>query len=107
MERYARIIGLKAESIEEYERLHADAWPGLLKTIRECNIHNYSIYRYGTLLFAYLEYLGTNFEADMAHMAEDPVTQAWWKLTDPMQEGMPDRQPGEWWMRIPEVFHVD
>jgi L-rhamnose mutarotase len=31
----------------------------------------------------------------------------WWKLTDAMQDPLPDREPGSWWKTIPEVFHTD
>ena len=30
----------------------------------------------------------------MAAMAADPETQRWWKLTDAMQDPLPDREPG-------------
>ncbi len=43
----------------------------------------------------------------MAKMKADPKTQEWWRITDPMQEPVPDREPGEWWKRIPEVFHTE
>ncbi len=101
------MIGLKPDQIETYERLHAAVWPEVLATIRACNIRNYSIFRRGTQLFAYFEYVGEDFAADMAKMAADPKTQAWWKLTDPMQEPLPDRADGEWWATMREVFHAD
>jgi hypothetical protein len=37
----------------------------------------------------------------MAAIAADPIVQDWWKLTDAMQEPLPDRQPGSWWTTIP------
>jgi L-rhamnose mutarotase len=43
----------------------------------------------------------------MAAMAADPTVIEWWKLTDAMQEPLPDREPGSWWKTIPEVFHTD
>ena len=43
-------------------------------------------------LFAYFEYVGDDFAADMAKMAADPMTQDWWKFTDPLQEPLPDRR---------------
>ena len=61
-------------AIEAYERLHAEPWPGVLAAMR-ANIRNYSIFRHGEDLFAYFEYTGDDFEADMAAMAADPVTQ--------------------------------
>jgi L-rhamnose mutarotase len=107
MTRYASVIGMKPENRAEYERLHADVWPDILAKIYECNIRNYSIYRYGELLFSYFEYIGSDFDADMALMAEDPMTQKWWGVCKPLQTPVADRADGEWWAAIPEVFHVD
>jgi L-fuconate dehydratase len=107
MRRYGQIIGLKPDQIDAYERLHAEAWPAVLSMIHACNMRNYSIFRRGTQLFAYFEYVGEDYAADMAKMAADPTTQAWWQLTDPMQEPLPDRAPTEWWAAMREVFHTD
>ncbi len=107
MQRYGQVIGVKAGEIEAYERIHAAVWPEVLAMIRACNIRNYSIFRYGTLLFAYFEYHGTDFAADSAKMAADPKTREWWTHTDPMQEALPDREPGAWWAAMREVFHTD
>jgi len=105
--RYGQVIGLKPDQIEAYERLHSTVWPEVLATIEACNLHNYSIFRRGTQLFAYFEYVGEDFAADMAKMAADPTTQSWWKLTVPLQEPLPDRADGEWWATMREVFHAD
>ena len=43
MQRFGQVIGLRPEDADEYIRLHADVWPGVLKKIEECNIRNYSI----------------------------------------------------------------
>ena len=43
----------------------------------------------------------------MARIAADPTTQEWWKRTDPCQEGLTTRKPGEWWAEMTEVFHCD
>ncbi len=107
MRRVGQIIGLKPEQIEAYERLHAAVWPEVLQTIHACHIRNYTIFRHGTLLFAYFEYIGEDYAADMAKMAADPKTQEWWSLTDPMQEPLDSRAPGEWWALMTEVFHTD
>lgn len=107
MKRVAAVIGLKPEVREEYERIHAAVWPEVLAQIKRSNIRNYSIYRHGDLLFAYYEYVGTDFAGDMAKMAQDAKTQEWWKITDPMQNPLPDRAEGDWWKVLPEVFHTD
>jgi L-rhamnose mutarotase len=107
MIRLASVIGLPAENVEEYERLHADVWPGVLERLRKSNVTNYSIYRHGEQLFAYMEYVGDDLEADMALIAADPVTQDWWKVCEPLQRPVSDRAEGEWWKELPEVFHLD
>ena len=112
MKRYAMIIGLRPEKIEEYKRLHAAVWPDVLKMISQCNIRNYSIYlrklddgQY--YLFSYFEYLGADFAADMARMAADPTTQKWWSVCKPCQKPLQQRAPEEWWSGMEEVFHTD
>jgi L-rhamnose mutarotase len=107
MQRYGSVIKVKAEKLAEYKRLHADVWPGVLQMIRDCNIRNYSIYYKDGYLFSYFEYYGSDYAADMQKMAQDPTTQEWWKLTDPCQEPLETRAPGEQWAVMEEVFHTD
>ena len=66
VKRYGQLIGLKPEHLDEYVAAHADVWPGVLAMIRECNIRNYSIFHRQGQLFAYFEYVGDDFAADMA-----------------------------------------
>jgi L-rhamnose mutarotase len=107
MKRFGQIIGVKPEAFEEYTRYHANAWPGILKKIRKCNIRNYSIFHHDGLLFAYFEYVGDDFEADMAKMGADPETLRWWDIMMPMQIPLEGRAEGEWWLTMEEVFHTD
>ena len=107
MKRYGSVIGVKPERLEEYKKLHAAVWPGVLRKITECNIRNYSIYYKDGLLFSYFEYVGTDYEADMAKMAEDSETQNWWAVCKPCQEPLATKAEGEWWADMEEVFHHD
>lgn len=109
MQRMAMCIGLKAEATAEYKRLHAAVWPGVLARISASNIRNYSIYlkEPENILFGYWEYHGSDFAADSAAIAADPVTQDWWKLCMPMQVPFEPRREGEWWSMLEEVFHHD
>lgn len=104
MKRFGQTIQLKPEGAEAYKKYHAEAWPGVLKTIGECNIQNYSIWCKGLTLFAYFEYVGDNFEADMAKMAADPETQYWWDTVKPLMAPLPDHQPEEFWSDMEEIF---
>lgn len=107
MKRVASVIGLKPEHQSEYEELHRNVWPDVLEQIERSNIRNYSIYRYGNLLFSYFEYIGENYELDMQRMGEDEATQRWWAVCGPMQLPVDERKHGEWWATLPEVFHCD
>lgn len=112
VKRYGKVIGLRADKIEEYKRLHADVWPGVRDMIRACHMRNFSLFLRRLpdgrhYLFMYFEYTGTDYAADMRKMAADPETQRWWRLTDPCQEPLPDRAPGEWWADMEEVCHLD
>jgi L-rhamnose mutarotase len=103
--RLGKVIRLRPEHREEYLRLHAEAWPEVLATITACNLRNYSIFLQGELLFSCAEYVGGDYAADMVRMAAGPVTQEWWRRTDPCQEQTEDAVPGEWWTPMREVFH--
>ena len=109
MQRMGQVIGLNAADIAEYKRLHAAVWPDVLKMITACNIRNYSIFlkEPENLLFAYFEYHGTDFAADMAKMADDKTTQEWWAVCMPCQAPLATRAEGEWWADMEEVFHHD
>jgi L-rhamnose mutarotase len=112
MKRYGMVIGLRAEKLDEYQRLHAAVWPDVLKMIGQCHIRNYSIYLRQMddgrhYLFSYFEYTGSDFAADMAKMAADPTTQKWWAVCMPCQQPLESRAAGEWWAGMEEVFHCD
>lgn len=109
MQRMGHVIGIRAEHIAEYKRLHAAVWPEVLARLRASNITNYSIFlrEPENLMFSYWEYVGTDFAADDAAIAADPVTQRWWALCGPMQTPLDTRAEGEWWAATEEVFHLD
>ncbi len=104
MKRFGQIIKIRPEKLEYYKKLHAEPWPDVIAKIAECNIRNYSIYIHNDLLFAYFEYIGTDFKADMQKMAKDEHTQRWWKETDPCQESLSE-DGSEWWLTMEELFH--
>ena len=112
MQRYGMVIGVRPEKIEEYKALHAAVWPDVLRMITECNIRNYSIHLRqlpdgNHYLFSYLEYVGADFDGDMAKMAADPTTQRWWDVCKPCQIPLANRDEGEWWASMEEVFYCE
>ena len=112
VQRHAWVTGLKPEKADYYRKLHANPWPAVNARIKECNIRNFSIYERDiagkSYLFAYLEYTGNNFDADMKKMAADPETRRWWKETDPCQSPLPDAAAkGQIWSDTKEIYHLE
>jgi L-rhamnose mutarotase len=106
--RHGAIVGLAEEHIPAYVQLHSAVWPGVLATIDRINIRNYSIFLGQAepeeyLLFAYFEYVGDDFAADMEQMA-DEVTRLWWSYTDPLQIRLPGTPEGQQWKPLERVF---
>ena len=112
MKRYGSVIGLREEKIEEYKKLHAAVWPDVLKMITQCGFTNYSIFLRKMpdgkhYLFSYFEYAGKDYAADCARMEADETTRKWWEVCMPCQEPLSNRDEGEWWVDMEEVFHSD
>lgn len=112
IKRVGSVVGLNEATMEQYILLHDHVWPEVLKRIGQSNIRNYSIF-VGQLddgkyyLFSYFEYVGADFDADMAAMAADPVTRDWWKLTAPLQRRVQGTPVGDQWKTLKQVFHAD
>ena len=107
MVRFGELGQLKPEKIEEYCALHANPWPEVLKTITECNLRNYSIFLHGDKVFAYYEYVGEDFDADMDKMAQDPVTQEWWKHTKPCFVKFAIDPASEFYHGMKQIFYYE
>lgn len=112
MKRFGMITGLHHEKVASYRKLHEAVWPEVLATLSACGIQNYSIYHQEMedgrhLLFSYFEYVGHDFDADMARMAANPKTQEWWALTQPCQQPVADAELGGAWATMAEWFHLD
>ena len=105
--RYGSVIGVKPEKFEEYKKLHSAVWPEVLDSLKKHNIRNYSIYHKDGLLFSYFEYLGDDFEADMAEHLKNPHCQKFNAICIPFQEPLATKAEGEWWAEMEEVFHSD
>lgn len=110
-QRHAWITGLKPEMAARYRELHAKPWASVDRKLKECHIQNFSIWQReieGKLyLFAYLEYTGSDFDADMQKMGADADTQRWWKETDPCQLPLPEAAAkGKIWTDMTEVYYL-
>ncbi|MGC6506258.1 MAG: L-rhamnose mutarotase [Coraliomargaritaceae bacterium] len=70
-----------------YRTLHQTNWPGVIDQMRRSHYQNWTTFLLEwedeLFLFTHVEYLGSDQSADDALMAADPVTQRWWKHTEP------------------------
>ena len=107
IQRFGQLIRVRPECLEEYKRYHANIWPENVQMMQEANIRNYSIYHKDGFLFAYLEYHGDDFKADMAKNKDHPMAIEWQRIMTAMQIPLETRAPGEWWAAMEEVFHMD
>ncbi|KAI5987530.1 hypothetical protein EDD15DRAFT_2532035 [Pisolithus albus] len=105
---------LKPECAEEYKRLHANVWPGVLAALAKHHVSDYSINHYPPLqlLIATFKYTGDDYETDMKAVGEDEETRNWWEITDRMQESFNDGAIGSgkeipWWTDVDEVFRFE
>ncbi len=109
---FGQVGRLKPEMIDEYRRLHREAvhgpqWAGVLETIRRCHLEDYAIFLLGDVVFSYFVYTGDDYEADMAAMAADPVTQAWWTHTHPCFAQYDPRWPEPFYVDMEQIFRMD
>ena len=105
MKRIGQAIKINPEYEEEYRKLHAKAWPGVLEMLRKCNVRNYSIFKLGEYMFAYFEYTGDNYEEDMKRIEEDPCSAEWEILCNKCQLPFEKGAKVEW-VDMEEIFYM-
>jgi len=103
--RVGMVVQLKPEALEEYQRLHADANPGVRDLLDKYHMHNFSIYLQQIdgkwYEFGYYEYTGKDFDADMAELAREPRNIEWLKVCDPLQIPLPGAKG---WTEMKRVY---
>ena len=88
-ERRARIMKLKPGNEVLYKKKHDDIWPEMLDLMNKQGTQNFSIYRYGYLLFVYQERDCSIPEPDTIN----PIVWKWWKMMAPLMETNSDYSP--------------
>lgn len=102
------VIELKADQVAEYKRLHTGDACQVRDLLQRYHLHNFTIFLKeidGRLFeFAYVEYTGDDYAADMAALDAEPRNQAWLAITDAMQIPLPGESS---WAHMEAVFHND
>lgn len=99
--RVAWVMRLKPGNEAVYKQKHDEIWPELLEQLKAQGIRNYSIYRHGLTLFAYLE---RDEPPDPDEQPPDIVLR-WWEMMEPYMECNPDGSPTQ--EPLEEMFHAD
>ena len=105
MPRYAFKLRIKADRIEDYDREHQRVWPELLAKLKDVGISNYSIYRRGQDMVLSLEV--EDFDKAWDELDRDPVNRRWQEFMAPLFEPVPDKQQGERFAMMREVFRLE
>jgi len=100
-----REMCLKRDMEAKYRQVHADSRPGVRDLLSKYGMQNFSIFLTeidGELYeFGYYEYVGDDFEKDMAEMEKEPRTVEWLKMCDPMQQPLPGEKS---WRQMERVY---
>jgi L-rhamnose mutarotase len=105
MPRYAFKLRIKPDKIEEYEREHTRVWPELLAKLRAVGFSDYSIFRRGRDLTLVLRV--DDFNKAWDELDRDPVNQRWQRFMTPLFDPVPDKQDGERFAMLNEVFYLE
>jgi L-rhamnose mutarotase len=105
MPRYAFKLRIKADKIADYEREHTRVWPELLAKLKAVGISDYSIFRRGQDLTLVLRV--DDFDKAWDELGRDPVNRRWQEFMAPLFEPVPDKQDGERFAMLQEVFYLE
>lgn len=91
------ITRLKPDCELTYRTLHQTNWPGVVDQMRRSQRLSWITFLIELgeelWLLTYSEYLGEDSAADDALMAADPVTQRWWRHTEPCLDSISPLHP--------------
>lgn len=109
MKRYSLTLDLKndPELIQQYEKIHKEVWPEIIKSIKDSGIQNMEIYRYETRLFMIME-VSDDFSFDKKNEADkqNEKVQQWEELMWKYQQPLPGSAAGEKWELMDKIFEL-
>jgi len=98
-----------AALIAEYENWHKkeNAWPEIMKSIKDSGIVDMEIYRTGNRLFMIMETADDfSFERKAAMDEANPKVQEWEQLMWKFQKALPWAKRGEKWILMNKIFQL-
>ena len=77
MQRIGMTWRVSPEHWDAYKDIHLNPWPELLTAIQAVGIHNYSIFAFGTRVFAYMEIDSDDVYAALNTLAQTTIKRKW------------------------------
>jgi L-rhamnose mutarotase len=107
--RYCLALDLKNDPllIAEYEAMHQNVWPEIIKSIRDSGIEHMEIYRVSNRLFMIME-TTDSFRLERKALLDlaSVKVQQWELLMWKYQQALPTARPGEKWMLMEKIFEL-
>ena len=104
MERLCFTFEIKPGTEAEYKKRHDEIWPELVEAIKDAGLANYSLFRRGTEIIAYVE-CHPDRETAFAKLGPTDVNARWAKWFEDVIVSLTDEN-GELY-RVEEVWHLD
>jgi L-rhamnose mutarotase len=104
MQRIAFLMHIQTGTEEEYQRRHAQVWPQMLAELKAAGCYNYSIFRDGLRLFAYLEV--EDIDQYRTYLAASTIAAEWEAYMSDILVREVDPATN-FPALLPEVFHLD
>jgi len=110
MPRHCLTLDLKDDPklIAEYKAHHARVWPEIIRSIKDSGIIDMEIYLLGNRLFMIIEAEeGFSFEKKAEMDRTNERVQEWEALMWQYQQALPMARPGEKWLPMDRIFHLN
>ncbi|MAP39522.1 MAG: hypothetical protein CL879_07895 [Dehalococcoidia bacterium] len=104
MERACFTFEIYPDKVDEYKRRHDEIWPELVEVIRNSGAKNYTLFRRGTQVIAYVEChpdIATTFSLAGAH----EISARWSEWFEDVIVSLVDEEGNQF--SAEEVWHLD
>jgi len=109
MKRYSLTLDLKNDPglIQQYEQMHKEVWPEIIRSIKDTGIENMQIYRYATRLFMIME-VNDDFSFEKKKQADNnnAKVQEWENIMSKLQQPLEESAAGEKWKLMDKIFEL-
>ena len=105
LHRVCFLLQVRPERLDDYKLRHQAVWPDMLAALRDTGWHNYSLFlKDDGLLVGYFE--TPSLEAARSGMASREVNARWQAEMAPFFVDL-EGAPGQGFLRLTEVFHLE